>query len=80
MAPNLDPKTLWLNRHVRKQTPWLMNHVLLNNHINNLFALKERDLWQKFTSNKTRLLNIVYTCVNKHIPHAAIAGYRKAVK
>ena len=72
-------KTLWLNRQIRRKAPWLMDHQLLNAMKKNEFVAREKELWHKFANNKQRLLNILYTSINSHIPQNAIRKYRAAV-
>ena len=72
-------KTVWLNRQIRQKAPWLMDHILLNDLKKNEFVAREKELWNQFANNKQRLLNILYTSINSHIPQNAIRKYRSAV-
>ena len=72
-------KSKWLDRHLRQGSEWLTEHVGLNKFFEKKSNEKEKKLWQQFASNRQRLINIVYTCVNNHIPDNKISEYRKAV-
>ena len=76
---NVCLKEKFLDRALRKSDEWLMQHKLLNAHFERQMIQRDKQLWNNFSSNKQRLLNIVYTCVNNHIPTSAIHNYRKAV-
>ena len=69
----------WFSRQLRQKKSWLVNHADLNKWIDKLFIVKSQELWNKFVNQKTRLLNVVYTCVNNHIPFRSMQNYRKAV-
>ena len=72
-------KSKWLNRQIRKQAIWLINHTLLNQLKEKEFVARQKELWENFANNKQRLINILYTSINSHIPTNALRKYRAAV-
>lgn len=72
-------RSKWFERQLHRKEEWLINNEALNQYIESLFISREKMLWSKFSNNRQRLINIVYTCVNKHIPYRCMDHYRKAV-
>ena len=72
-------RSQYLNRAIRQQSEWFVNHELLNKTKNDEFVKREKEYWSNFKNNPQRLINIVYTCVNSYLPTRAIEAYRKAV-
>ena len=75
----IDIKSKWLDRQIRLNEPWLIEHTLLNQKQESQFQQREKDFWHQYTYNPQRLLNVVYTSINCHLSTRAILNYRKAV-
>ena len=76
---SIDIKSKWLDRQIRIQAPWLMQHKLLLAKRESEFQQREKEYWNQYKWNPQRLLNVVYASINCHLSARAIFNYRKAV-
>ena len=76
---SIDIKSKWLDRQVRIEAPWLMEHKLLIDKREYEFHQREKQYWNQYKWNPQRLLNVVYASINCHLSARAIFNYRKAV-